>query len=132
MLLRRADKEANQRGLKSIESECEGCVQIGMDKPVLLLDSDGSVAPKAAKELAAASTERPSVIFVNGGAAAWQAAELPWKQPLRLGFNFDSLKNLAGGGGSGGTAASGAFCYLIRALQLVKDTQNDSCVLTLL
>lgn len=67
-------------------------MQIGTEKPVLLLDADGSVSPAAAKALAASSADRPSVSFVNGGAEAWLAAELPWKEPLQLGINFETLK----------------------------------------
>lgn len=59
-------------------------MQVGTDIPVMLLDADGTVAPAAAKALAGASKDRPSVTFVNGGAEAWQASELPWKEPLQL------------------------------------------------
>jgi hypothetical protein len=84
------------------------CMQVGASSPIILLDADGTVAPTAAREVAAASAEREAVSFVSGGAAAWQAADLPWKAPGQFGLNFDGLKNLFGGNSAPTEEASAA------------------------
>lgn len=82
------------------------------DSIVILLDSDGKSAPKAAAEISGVE----DLYYVAGGAANWQASGQPWKQPGRgfLDFSGLSLPNIAGtlkikaggkgkaGGGSGG------------------------------
>ena len=87
---------------------CESGVQVGTDKPVMLLDADGTVAPEAAKALAAVSKERPSVTFVTGGSEAWQAADLPWKEPLQLPSlpSFEGIKGFDVSGVAAGTVMS--------------------------
>lgn len=66
--------------------------QVGEELPVILLDTEGAAAGPAARELAAVAPERPVVYTVSGGAAAWLAQELPWREPLKLGLNLDTLK----------------------------------------
>ena len=69
-----------------------GHAQVGQEAPVILLDTDGSAAGAAARDLAAAAPERPVLFTVGGGAAAWLAQELPWKEPLKLRINLDTIK----------------------------------------
>jgi hypothetical protein len=59
-------------------------MQIGTDKTLVLLDTDGTAAPAAARELAKLYPKRKELITVVGGAKAWQGADLPWKEPVKL------------------------------------------------
>jgi hypothetical protein len=59
-------------------------MQIGTDKTLVLLDTDGTAAPAAAKELARLYPKRKELISIIGGAEAWQGADLPWKEPVKL------------------------------------------------
>eukprot|EP00892_Ulva_mutabilis_P012386 jgi/Ulvmu1/951/UM102_0034.1 len=77
--------------------------KVGQERPVVLLDTDGSAAGAAARELALASPERPVLYTVAGGAEAWLAQELPWKEPLKLAVNFESLKAIDISGVAEGT-----------------------------
>jgi hypothetical protein len=89
-----SDAEADQQRL-----------QVGEDKPVLLLDADGTMSPAAAKELKDAAPMRPTTYYITGGAEAWLQAELPWKEPLRVGLNFETLKAIDISGVAKGAAA---------------------------
>lgn len=53
---------------------------------VILLDSDGKSAKKAAAELDSSAVEE--IYFVTGGAESWQKSGQPWKEPGR-GFTLD-------------------------------------------
>jgi hypothetical protein len=67
-------------------------VQLSNGSAVILLDVAGAEAPAAARELASVDPERTGVYYVAGGSEAWLAQELPWKEPLKLGINLDTLK----------------------------------------
>lgn len=67
-------------------------MQVQQDLPVILLDADGSTAGAAARDLAAAAEDRPVLYIISGGASAWLAQELPWREPLKLGINLDTIK----------------------------------------
>ena len=77
---------------------------------MVLLDTDGTAAGRAARELAAASPERPVLYTISGGASAWLAQELPWKEPLKLSLNLDTLKAIDISGVAEGAALLRAAC----------------------
>lgn len=93
--------------------------RMGKIKPestIVLLDSDGTVAGAASQELAAAmaagapkGTKLGSILRPSGGAAAWKAGDLPWKEPsegLNLNLNLDAFKSIDLSGVSAGAPPS--------------------------
>lgn len=77
---------------------------------MVLLDTDGTAAGRAARDLAAAAPERPVLYIISGGASAWLAQELPWKEPLKLSLNLDTLKAIDISGVAKGAALLRAAC----------------------
>lgn len=62
-----------------------------LSKPLILIDTDGSLSPAAAKIILKELPDK-SVYFITGGAEAWQEAGFPWKEPLR--FSLPNLSNI--------------------------------------
>ena len=61
------------------------CTQVnGEGSQIILLDSDGTVAAAAARELAATVPQAKGVLRVDGGTENWKAADLPWKESPQL------------------------------------------------
>jgi rhodanese-related sulfurtransferase len=54
-----------------------------LSKPLILIDTDGSLSPAAAKIVLKELPDK-SVYFITGGTDAWQEAGFPWKEPLRF------------------------------------------------
>lgn len=49
---------------------------------LILIDSDGTTARAAGEMLIADGFQ--NVYVIQGGADAWRAAELPWKEPVKF------------------------------------------------
>jgi hypothetical protein len=57
----------------------------------VLLDADGKTGAAASRDLAKASPDRKAIIRVAGGAEAWKAQGLAWKEPMKLGLDIKGL-----------------------------------------
>lgn len=80
---------SKDRTIVPVEGWAEKAAKLGALKPdsiVILLDSDGKSAKKAAAELDGSSLEE--IFFVSGGASSWQSSGEAWKEAGR-GFSLD-------------------------------------------
>lgn len=59
--------------------------------PLVLLDADGKMGGAASRDLAKASPDRKAIVRVTGGAEAWKAQGLSWKEPTKLGIDLKGL-----------------------------------------